>query len=408
MGVFMSDFFRFLRYLLIFCVVVVGMVLYSTAHAATFPKEIRSGGSISGFPDVGNFATNAQCAAAYNANYKDYKTKHNVLIDNSIANPPKPYIYVDSKIELFSAYAENYTNCVFIGKIVFSDSKPIKPCETPKTDDQCNKGASSWVEGNASFWASAGASGAGYKGCTFEKVPDGLGFKFPDGSESHTVKSTGSTGKPWCETTPSEPPVPESEFPNNPNLTPATDPKECKSGWIKTADGKYYCVASGAEPTPPSTNPDGSINSDKDGNPSPPDANAGKPPIGGGTDPDGGGDGECEGENCEGGGGTKPPARPDDPWSSVLDANDLSQLQADKADVEAELNSFYEQVRNSIRINIGSPSTAPMPSYGFIEQGGERVELSMSWLDSVDMEGRSAVILLCGLIAASIIFWGRP
>lgn len=347
------------------------------------------------------------CRRYYDSDYQSIKTKHVAALTSPNASYPYLISYTEiTKIGLGSKY------CVFYGEATLSRVKPPEePCKTPKTDDQCNKGASSWVEGNASFWASAGASGTGYKGCTFEKVPDGLGFKFPDGSESHTVKSTGSTGKSWCETTPSEPPVPESEFPNNPNLTPATDPKECKSGWIKTSTGQYYCVASGAEPTPPSTNPDGSINSDKDGNPSPPDANAGKPGDGSGSGGggDGGGGGDCEGEDCEGGGGgTKPPARPDDPWSSVLDAADLSKLQADKADVEAELNSFYEQVRNSIRINIGSPSTAPMPSYGFIEQGGQRVELSMSWLDSVDMEGRSAVILLCGLIAASIIFWGRP
>lgn len=400
----MNVFFSVLRYLFIFFISLLSLTFNFSYASELLSRQLNSVGDTSWGWTYKSYKE-SEIIEECKASRPDDKIKRYILIHMNSALPNTFYSHF--KV-LWYSYGSGECKVTVNFFYSYSPIPPKESCETPKTDDQCNKGASSWVEGNAAFWASAGASGTGYKGCTFEKVPDGLGFKFPDGSESHTVKSTGSTGKSWCETTPSEPPVPESEFPNNPNLTPATDPKECKSGWIKTSTGQYYCVASGAEPTPPSTNPDGSINSDKDGNPSPPDANAGKPPIGGGTDPDGGGDGECEGENCEGGGGTKPPARPDDPWSSVLDANDLSQLQADKADVEAELNSFYEQVRNSIRINIGSPSTAPMPSYGFIEQGGERVELSMSWLDSVDMEGRSAVILLCGLIAASIIFWGRP
>lgn len=412
----MSDFFRFFRYLLIFFVVVIGMAFYSNVNAATFPKEIRSGGSISGFPDVENFATNAQCAAAYNANYKDYKTKHNVLIDNSIANPPKPYIYVDSKIELFSAYAENYTNCVFIGKIVFSNSKPSNPCETPKTDDQCNKGKTATITGNDVFWATGN-----YKGCTFTAA-DGVFIKLADGSMTGDATSTGSTGKSWCETTDSSyNPADDEALSKNPAFSPAkdNDPKNCKNGWVQAGGGKFHCLndTSGNVDAPPDkVNPeDGSINSDKDGKPKPPDAGVGKPPTGG-TDPDGGGGtgpdgggGDCEGEDCEGGGGgTKPPARPADPWADILDAADVARVKADTQSVQDELADFYRSAASGFQININKPAAGAMPSYGDITQGGQKISLSMSWLDNISFaDGRAGVLVLCSLIAAYIILVRR-
>ena len=49
-----------------------------------------------------------------------------------------------------------------------------RPCETPKTDDQCNKGKTATITGNDVFWATGN-----YKGCTFT-AKDGVFVKAAD------------------------------------------------------------------------------------------------------------------------------------------------------------------------------------------------------------------------------------
>ncbi|WP_139800037.1 hypothetical protein [Plesiomonas shigelloides] len=293
---------------------------------------------------------------------------------------------------------------------------PKEPCETPKTDDQCNKGKTATITGNDIFWATGN-----YKGCTFTAA-DGVFIKLADGSMTGDATSTGSTGKSWCETTDSSyNPADDEALSKNPAFSPAkdNDPKNCKNGWVQAGGGKFHCLndTSGNVDAPPDkVNPeDGSINSDKDGKPKPPDAGVGKPPTGG-TDPDGGGGtgpdgggGDCEGEDCEGGGGgTKPPARPADPWADILDAADVARVKADTQSVQDELADFYRSAASGFQININKPAAGAMPSYGDITQGGQKISLSMSWLDKISFaDGRAGVLVLCSLIAAYIILVRR-
>lgn len=291
---------------------------------------------------------------------------------------------------------------------------PDDPCKTPKTDDQCNKGKTATITGNDVFWATGN-----YKGCTFTAA-DGVFIKLADGSMTGDATSTGSTGKSWCETTDSTyNPADDEALSKNPAFSPAkdNDPKNCKNGWVQAGGGKFHCLndTSGNVDAPPDkVNPeDGSINSDKDGKPKPPDAGVGKPPTGG-TDPDGGGGtgpdggGDCEGEDCEGGGGTKPPARPADPWADILDAADVARVKADTQSVQDELADFYRSAASGFQININKPAAGAMPSYGDITQGGQKISLSMSWLDKISFaDGRAGVLVLCSLIAAYIILVRR-
>lgn len=295
--------------------------------------------------------------------------------------------------------------------------KPPEPCETPKTDDQCNKGKTATITGNDVFWATGN-----YKGCTFTAA-DGVFIKLADGSMTGDATSTGSTGKSWCETTDSSyNPADDEALSKNPAFSPAkdNDPKNCKNGWVQAGGGKFHCLndTSGDIDAPPDkVNPeDGSINSDKDGKPKPPDAGVGKPPTGDGTGGDGGGGsggdgggGDCEGEDCEGGGGgTKPPARPADPWADILDAADVARVKADTQSVQDELADFYRSAASGFQININKPAAGAMPSYGDITQGGQKISLSMSWLDKISFaDGRAGVLVLCSLIAAYIILVRR-
>lgn len=289
-----------------------------------------------------------------------------------------------------------------------------KPCETPKTDDQCNKGKTATITGNDVFWATGN-----YKGCTFTAA-DGVFIKLADGTMTGDATSTGSTGKSWCETTDSSyNPADDEALSKNPAFSPAkdNDPKNCKNGWVQAGGGKFHCLndTSGNVDAPPDkVNPeDGSINSDKDGKPKPPDAGVGKPPTGG-TDPDGGGgtdgggDGECEGENCEGGGGTKPPARPADPWADILDAADVARVKADTQSVQDELADFYRSAASGFQININKPAAGSMPSFGDVSVGGDKVSLSLDWLDKISfIDARAGVLVLCSLWAAYIILVRR-
>ncbi|MGL4433695.1 MAG: hypothetical protein ACRCUW_13955 [Plesiomonas shigelloides] len=297
-----------------------------------------------------------------------------------------------------------------------TDVRCKRQCDTPKTDDQCNKGKTATVTGNDVFWATGN-----YKGCTFTAA-DGVFIKLADGSMTGDATSTGSTGKSWCETTDSSyNPADDEALSKNPAFSPAkdNDPKNCKNGWVQAGGGKFHCLndTSGNVDAPPDkVNPeDGSINSDKDGKPKPPDAGVGKPPTGG-TDPDGGGGtgpdgggGDCEGEDCEGGGGgTKPPARPSDPWADILDAADVARVKADTQSVQDELADFYRSAASGFQININKPAAGAMPSYGDITQGGQKISLSMSWLDKISFaDGRAGVLVLCSLIAAYIILVRR-
>ncbi|QIY07533.1 hypothetical protein FOC33_00425 [Plesiomonas shigelloides] len=299
---------------------------------------------------------------------------------------------------------------------MYYNQRPKQPCDTPKTDDQCNKGKTATITGNDVFWASGN-----YKGCTFTAA-DGVFIKLADGSMTGDATSTGSTGKSWCETTDSSyNPADDEALSKNPAFSPAkdNDPKNCKNGWVQAGGGKFHCLndTSGNVDAPPDkVNPeDGSINSDKDGKPKPPDAGVGKPPTGG-TDPDGGGGtgpdgggGDCEGEDCEGGGGgTKPPARPADPWADILDAADVARVKADTQSVQDELADFYRSAASGFQININKPAAGAMPSYGDITQGGQKISLSMSWLDKISFaDGRAGVLVLCSLIAAYIILVRR-
>ncbi|KAB7674366.1 hypothetical protein [Plesiomonas shigelloides] len=295
-----------------------------------------------------------------------------------------------------------------------TDVRCKRQCDTPKTDDQCNKGKTATVTGNDVFWATGN-----YKGCTFTAA-DGVFIKLADGSMTGDATSTGSTGKSWCETTDSSyNPADDEALSKNPAFSPAkdNDPKNCKNGWVQAGGGKFHCLndTSGNVDAPPDkVNPeDGSINSDKDGKPKPPDAGVGKPPTGG-TDPeggggtDGGGDGECEGENCEGGGGTKPPARPADPWADILDAADVARVKADTQSVQDELADFYRTAASGFQINISKPSGGSMPSFGDLSIGGDKVSLSVDWLDKISfVDARAGVLVLCALWAAYIILVRR-
>ncbi|KAB7689502.1 hypothetical protein GBN20_07625 [Plesiomonas shigelloides] len=325
----------------------------------------------------------------------------------------KGYTYKDSEFSI--DYAAGAKRCrTGVITVQYYKEKPKEPCDTPKTDDQCNKGKTATITGNDIFWATGN-----YKGCTFTAA-DGVFIKLADGSMTGDATSTGSTGKSWCETTDSSyNPADDEALSKNPAFSPAkdNDPKNCKNGWVQAGGGKFHCLndTSGNVDAPPDkVNPeDGSINSDKDGKPKPPDAGVGKPPTGG-TDPDGGGGtgpdggGDCEGEDCEGGGGTKPPARPADPWADILDAADVARVKADTQSVQDELADFYRSAASGFQININKPAAGAMPSYGDITQGGQKISLSMSWLDKISFaDGRAGVLVLCSLIAAYIILVRR-
>ncbi|MGL5665851.1 MAG: hypothetical protein ACRDD9_06955 [Shewanella sp.] len=324
-----------------------------------------------------------------------------ILVSHDVASNGRDHLFVF-----------HYYGCTKGNLSCESASKP--PCETPKTDDQCNKGKTATITGNDIFWATGN-----YKGCTFTAA-DGVFIKLADGTMTGDATSTGSTGKAWCETTDSSyNPADDEALSKNPAFSPAkdNDPKNCKNGWVQAGGGKFHCLndTSGNVDAPPDkVNPeDGSINSDKDGKPKPPDAGVGKPPTGG-TDPDGGGTGpdgggDCEGEDCEGGGGgTKPPARPADPWADILDAADVARVKADTQSVQDELADFYRSAASGFQININKPAAGAMPSYGDITQGGQKISLSMSWLDKISFaDGRAGVLVLCSLIAAYIILVRR-
>lgn len=425
----MSYFFRVLRYPITFLFIVVGMVFYSKAHAAVAVGDCfydeNSGASGTNFMSQRSITnvTESACFALNPANKEFFSSdvKYKVIYDSCVMSQvsnakvctgKRQYYYKSSDGNFKPDGLPQSREFIFFRKT----GEQSEPCETPKTDDQCNKGKTATITGNDIFWATGN-----YKGCTFTAA-DGVFIKLADGSMTGDATSTGSTGKSWCETTDSSyNPADDEALSKNPAFSPAkdNDPKNCKNGWVQAGGGKFHCLndTSGNVDAPPDkVNPeDGSINSDKDGKPKPPDAGVGKPPTGG-TDPDGGGGtgpdgggGDCEGEDCEGGGGgTKPPARPADPWADILDAADVARVKADTQSVQDELADFYRSAASGFQININKPAAGAMPSYGDITQGGQKISLSMSWLDKISFaDGRAGVLVLCSLIAAYIILVRR-
>ena len=364
-----------------------------------------------------------KCIAAYESNVttnihaQGVKSYHINNLKSPVYPTSQGYPYFSSMTELDTVSYGSYGSCVIKGFSVWTKVAPPKPpCETPKTDDQCNKGKTATITGNDVFWATGN-----YKGCTFTAA-DGVFIKLADGSMTGDATSTGSTGKSWCETTDSSyNPADDEALSKNPAFSPAkdNDPKNCKNGWVQAGGGKFHCLndTSGDVDAPPDkVNPeDGSINSDKDGKPKPPDAGVGKPPTGDGSGGDGGGGsggdgggGDCEGEDCEGGGGTKPPARPSDPWADILDAADVARVKADTQSVQDELADFYRTAASGFQININKPAAGSMPSFGDVSVGGDKVSLSLDWLDKISfIDARAGVLVLCSLWAAYIILVRR-
>lgn len=428
----MSYLFGFFRYPIIFLFIVISMTFYSSVHAATIKKyrvcEFKSlsvGVTYMKLTDV----TKDTCLSSAKSRISTEELKvggvygrdlfgiyqgedFRQMSPTSFEAPMYTYYYDDkgNKITYISSHA---FRMLYLTEPYDAPVEP-EPCETPKTDDQCNKGKTATITGNDIFWATGN-----YKGCTFTAA-DGVFIKLADGSMTGDATSTGSTGKSWCETTDSSyNPADDEALSKNPAFSPAkdNDPKNCKNGWVQAGGGKFHCLndtSGNVDASPDKVNPeDGSINSDKDGKPKPPDAGVGKPPTGG-TDPDGGGGtgpdggGDCEGEDCEGGGGTKPPARPADPWADILDAADVARVKADTQSVQDELADFYRSAASGFQININKPAAGAMPSYGDITQGGQKISLSMSWLDKISFaDGRAGVLVLCSLIAAYIILVRR-
>ena len=334
----LRDFFRLLRYLLIFLVVVVGMAFFSKAHAADYGCD----STWSAFSTVDyDYLSSAEFDRL---NYwKQTKIK--------LAASYKPPKYVYFRKESAKWEPPKYPNpsnpnlgnivVYFEFRFCTSEVPEPKPCETPKTDAQCNKGNTAVVTGNQAFWDSGN-----YQGCTF--VSSGVGVIGSDGNKTQDATSTGTTGQAWCSVSDSTyNPVDDAALAANPDYKPALDnkPSNCPNGWIQAGGSKYYCVDNGSVDAPPDkVNPDGSINSDKDGNPQPPDANVGKPPTeggdGGGGDTGGGGDGS--------GGGTG-------------DGNGIS-----KGDIK---DGVKEGVEEALGKGSGAPAPMIPPSVEGVEGG---------------------------------------
>lgn len=292
---------------------------------------------------------------------------------------------------------------------------PPKPCETPKTDAQCNKGVSKFVKG-----LPAAFNSREQEGCIVVKR-DGVGVRLADGTTYADVVSEGSTGKSWC-TPPavgsSYSPMDDAIVSANNDLVVALDnnPKNCPNGWVQLGGSKFYCLKKSADTalsvTPESVKPDGSVNSHPDGAPNPSDSGVGKPPTSGGGSTGGGGSGGGSGGDGdgdgEGGGGGKPPARPSDPWASILDTADFSKLAGDTRAAQDELTQFYKTSADGFKITVNKPVSGPMPSYGDVSVGGQKIALNLGWLDRISLDdAKSGLMVLCSLIAAYILLVRR-
>ncbi|MGL5343473.1 MAG: hypothetical protein ACRC9O_02240 [Plesiomonas sp.] len=292
---------------------------------------------------------------------------------------------------------------------------PDDPCKTPKTDAQCNKGASKFVKG-----LPAAFNSREQEGCIVVKR-DGVGVRLADGTTYADVVSEGSTGKSWC-TPPaagsSYSPMDDAIVSANKDLVAALDnnPKNCPNGWVQLGGSKFYCLKKSADTalsvTPESVKPDGSVNSHPDGAPNPSDSGVGKPPTSGGGSTGGGGSGGGSGGDGdgdgEGGGGGKPPARPSDPWASILDTADFSKLAGDTRAVQDELTQFYKTAADGFKITVNKPASGPMPSYGDVSVGGQKIALNLGWLDRISLDdAKSGLMVLCSLIAAYILLVRR-
>ncbi|MGL5267598.1 MAG: hypothetical protein ACRC9E_15485, partial [Plesiomonas shigelloides] len=229
----MHNFFRVLRYLFTFFLLSLGLSIYSNVYAAECPSDPTVGWNPTSHNSIECPEGFERCSLVVSMDgYSGVcGTRSSIpyVRKKYFVNPPVGKVY-----QVINETFEN-KNGLNYSHVKYGLTEPPKdPCETPKTDAQCNKGAVAWITGNASFWATA-TSPDGYKGCTLSVLP-GTAVIQENGDRGQDAVSTGSTGKSWCAPDPSEPPTPENELGNNSNFKPAPDnnPKNCPAGWVKT------------------------------------------------------------------------------------------------------------------------------------------------------------------------------
>lgn len=245
----LRDFFKLLRYLLIFLVVVVGMAFYSNAHAALIPSVSGHVDCASGQPDKG--AAVSACLAKQSSD----KAK-NSLPTGICASPRYCHYGPPLTVMVYGGkYDAKYVISVYSQ---LDDDVPPEhkdPCYTPKTDDQCKKGQRRQVTLPKSFWSQSTAE---HKGCVISVESPGVGIaNMGDDRATGHVNMMGSTGKSWCANTGTADTTAQS-IGTSGQFTPTTTPKDCPKGSV-TMGGQSWCYTGSSDGV---TKPDGSVPDD--------------------------------------------------------------------------------------------------------------------------------------------------
>lgn len=300
----LRDFFKLLRYLLIFLVVVVGMAFYSNAYAAWTPPQ-RPAGDVwfsNTYDDncgVGvNCQKNPSAAAAAESRLRE-KVAPNIAECSA-----KSGYWWDEFVN--SEFYGHYKVGLWFA-CMKQPWKPEEPCKTPKTDEQCKKGQRRQVTLPKSFWSQSTAE---HKGCVISVESPGVGIaNMDDNTATGHVNMMGSTGKEWCANTGTSDTTAQS-IGSSGQFTPTTTPKDCPKGSV-TMGGQSWCYTGASDGV---TKPDGSVPDDgihdngtsDDGNGGDVDSSIDREPgDGSGGDGGGGGGGGSGGGTGEGDGISK-------------------------------------------------------------------------------------------------------
>lgn len=355
----LRDFFKLLRYLLIFLVVVVGMAFYSKAHASSLCSSYDLTGLVS--KGAGAVASTSQEIEGGLVSAPTTEIAESLL--QSFVEPTRK-LSVDkiqskmpSDASWWCSHKDDISQVKFWGSgkyywqvsvhYTYYNNKPKEPCETPKTDDQCKKGQRRQVTLPKSFWSQSTAE---HKGCVIAVESPGVGIaNMGDDRATGHVNMMGSTGKSWCANTGTADTTAQS-IGTSGQFTPTTTPKDCPKGSV-TMGGQSWCYTGASDGV---TKPDGSVPDDgihdngtsDDGNGGDVDSSIDREPgdgsggDGGGGDTGGGGDGS--------GGGTG-------------DGNGIS-----KGDIK---DGVKEGVEEALGKGSGAPAPMIPPSVEGVEGG---------------------------------------
>lgn len=342
----LRDFFKFLRYLLIFLVVVVGIAFYSKVHAADL-----SSGDYQSCPSFATVQNPSQVTAGTKKPNETWQDIMKIFTPTLQSKYPKNDYCV--KFQSMSGYfpCDGVADCRTVFGTLYVYTKftepPKEPCETPKTDEQCKKGQRRQVTLPKSFWSQSTAE---HKGCVISVESPGVGIaNMGDDRATGHVNMMGSTGKSWCANTGTSDTTAQSIGASG-EFTPTTTPKDCPKGSV-TMGGQSWCYTGASDGV---TKPDGSVPDDgihdngtsDDGSGGDVDSSIDREPgdgsggDGGGGDTGGGGDGS--------GGGTG-------------DGNGIS-----KGDIK---DGVKEGVEEALGKGSGAPAPMIPPSVEGVEGG---------------------------------------